>query len=218
MQAKAIRYGALGAAIAAVCVWMVLAAGRRQGDEGLYSIQNPAQYNAGLTTVRELTGGPIRAHDAGRALSGEQTMALEEAREVARRLTAYEPRAFGPAFLLANIEQALGNADEAGRNYHQALLLIPKDTGDQNLRQTEAHIQFKLGQHYYNRNEFSKAEMYADAALALQHNSSLYHTAAARIKMRLDKRAEARRLVEHALEIDPEDAAAKELSERLDGG
>ena len=212
------KHWALGAAFVAVFVWMFLAAGRPAGDEGLYSIFNPIQYSEGFATVRDLTEGPILAHDAGTVLSGEQTLALEEGREVARRLTAYEPRAFGPAFLLANIEQALGNADEAGRNYHQALLLIPKDTGDQNLRQTEANIRFNLGQHYYNRNEFLKAEVYTDRALALHHDSSMYHAAAARIKMRLLKAADARRLVEHALEIDPEDAAVQELAARLDGG
>ena len=211
------KYWALGGAFAAVCVWMVLAAGGPKGGEGLYSIQSAVQYNQGLATVRELTEGPILAHNAGRALSVEQTEALEEGREVARRLTAYQPREFGPAFLLANIEQALGNADEAGRNYHQALLLIPKNTGDKNLRQTEAHIQFKLGQHYYNRDEFARAEVHADFALALEHNSSLYHIAAASIKMRLDKPAEARQLVEHALEINPDDSEAKELAKRLDG-
>ena len=212
------KYWALGAAFVGVCVWMVLAADRPQGAEGLYSIRSVVHYNEDLVRLHDLTEGPTTAYSAGRALSGEQTQALEEGREVARRLTAYEPRAFGPAFLLANIEQALGNADEAGRNYHQALLLIPKSTGDQSLRQTEAHIRFNLGQHYYNRNEFPRAELYADSAIELQHNSSLYHTAAARIKMRLNKRAEARELVEHALEIDPEDSVAKELAERLDGG
>ena len=212
------KYWVLGAAFVGVCVWMVFAAGRPQGSERLYSIWSAAHYNQDLARLHDLTEGPTAAYSAGRTLSGEQAQALEEGREVARRRTAYEPRACGPAFLLANIEQALGNADEAGRNYHQALLLIPKSTGDQNLRQTEAHIRFNLGWHYYNRNEFSKAELYADSAVELQHNSSLYHTAAARIKMRLNKRADARELVEHALEIDPEDAAAKELAERLDGG
>ncbi|MCH8979544.1 MAG: hypothetical protein IH945_09935 [Armatimonadetes bacterium] len=212
------KYWVMGGAFVALCVWMILAAGGPRGGDGLYSIHNAVQYNEGLATVRELTEGPIVAFNAGQSLGPEETQALEEGREVAKRLTAYEPRAFGPAFLLANIEQALGDAEEAGRNYHQALLLIPKNTGDPSLRQTEAHIRFNLGRHYFNRNEFLKAEQYADEALVLQHNSSLYHTSAAQIKMRLQKRADARRLVEHALEIDPEDAVAKELAERLDGG
>jgi len=205
----------LGAAFVAVCVWMFFAAGRPGPGDGLHSILTASEYNERLAKVRELTQGPILSYNAGNALSGDETVALEEGREIARRLAAFDPLAFGPPFLLANIEQALGNSEEAGRNYQQALLQIEKNSGNPDMRETEANIRFNLGQHFYNKDEFEKAEKFSDSALALHHNSAVYHTAAASIKIRLNKLGEAREMVRHALEIDPNDAVAQQLADRL---
>lgn len=199
----------------AVAAWMAFSGRTPTGDEGLFSITDGQQFNDVLLQVRELSQEPILTFDAGGKLTADQVDHLKEGKNLIRKLIAFAPTNFAPYVMLAKTQRALGETEEATRNYLQALELIPKDSKDPDVVLTGAEVKYDLSTYYYERNEYEKAETLADEAIGTMPTNARYLSGAATIKSQLGKPNEARRLVDMALQYDPNDATARNLDIEL---
>jgi tetratricopeptide (TPR) repeat protein len=215
LQTSALKYWPFVLAFVAVAVWMMIAGRTPTGDEGLYTILTDEQYEQTLARVRELTKGPLIAYDSGQKLTNKQLDDLREGRTLVRRLIAYQPRNFPPYVIMGKTQRALGEMDEAVRNYEQALLLMPEDSTDPDVLWTAADVRYDLGVHYYNTSDYATAEGYAEDAVARAPTNAAYMASLGAIKSQLGKLDEARYWTSEALKYDPNDLVATALDEEL---
>ncbi len=200
---------------AALVGWMLIAGRQPTGDEDVYKIISLDQYNAALATVRDLTQDPILKFDEGKQLTKDQLDNLKVGAKKIRQMIAFEPTNFGPYVMMAKSQRALGNAEEAVRNYKQALLLLPKEMTDEETLWTAAEVNYDLGLYYYENGEDKKAEPYALQAVQLVNTHPKYLVGLAAVQAQLGKLKEARILLDTAMKIDPNNTFSKSLDEEL---
>lgn len=200
---------------AAVAGWMVYASGPASLDAGKYSILNDDQYKEVLAKVQELTTKPLVTFDEGTKLSEGQLDDLRQGVELTKKLIAFQPRQFGPYFVLAKAQKALGNVDEAIRNCEQALLLVPKNSKDPEVLSVAAEIEHVVSIYYYEKGLYNQAEVHADRAVQELTTNPDYLAGAAAIKAQLGKLDDARLYVSTALAIDPNNPTALDLDQAL---
>jgi tetratricopeptide (TPR) repeat protein len=203
------------ALFAALAAWMFLAARTPTGDEDLFAILSPEQYNETLKKVQELTFDPIVASDQGKKLGKEQVENLRKGSEMIRQMIAFEPTNFGPYAMMAKTKRALGEMDEAVRNYKQALLLIPKEITDEETLWTAAEVHHDLATFYYDKGDDKNAEEHAIQAVMLINDNPKYLIALAAVQAQLGKVKDARSNLDVALGLDPENPVGKTLDAEL---
>ncbi|HXH61026.1 MAG TPA: tetratricopeptide repeat protein [Fimbriimonadaceae bacterium] len=199
----------------AVAAWMVFAAHSPSDKQGLYTIQNDVQFNEVLGKVRDLIQQPIVNFDSGVKLTDQQVKDLKEGETLIKQMVAYAPANFGPYVMLAKTQRALGEMDQALRNYQQALDMAPKDSNEPSVVITIAEVKFDLGSYYYERSEYDKADKLVDEAIGAVPDNAKYLSTSAAIKSQIGKPNEARTLVDRALKLNPNDATAKSLDVEL---
>ena len=194
---------------------MITAGRTPTGEEDLYSILSDAEYNQALKQVQELTQLPITMYDEGSKLSAGQIEDLRKGIELTKKLIAFQPTQFGPYFVMAKAQKALGNVDEAIRNGEQALLLVPMDAQDLETQSVVAEIAHVVSVYYYDTGKYERAEQLSDQAVQLFTTNPDYLAGAAAIKSQLGKLDDARLYVDTALAIDPKNPTALELDGEL---
>jgi len=198
-----------------LATWMIVAGRQRTGEEDRYKILTGEQFDAALVKVRELTQDPILKFDEGRKLTSKQVDDLKEGTKKIQQLIAFEPTNFVPYVMLAKSQRALGQAEEAARNYQQALLLLPKEIKDQDTLWTVAEVNYDLGTHYYETGDYKKAEQYALEAVQMINTHPKYLVGLAAIQAQLGKFKDARTLLDTAMRMDPENQFSKSLDAEL---
>ncbi len=198
-----------------LAAWMIVAGRQPTGEEDRYKILTGEQFDAALAKVRDLTQDPILKFDEGRKLTEKQVDDLKEGAKKIQQLIAFEPTNFVPYVMLAKSQRALGQAEEAARNYQQALLLLPKEIKDQDTLWTAAEVNYDLGTHYYENGEYKKAEQYALEAVQMINTHPKYLVGLAAIQAQLGKFKDARTLLDSAMQIDPDNEFSKSLDAEL---
>jgi tetratricopeptide (TPR) repeat protein len=198
-----------------LATWMIVAGRKPSGDEDTFKILTAEQFDAALSKVRDLTQDPILTFDEGKKLTSSQLDDLREGTEKIKQLIAFEPTNFGPYVMMAKSQRALGRAEEAVRNYKQALLLLPKEIKDQETLWTAAEVNYDLGTHYYELGDFRKAEEYALEAVLLINTHPKYLVGLAAIQAQLGKLKDSRALLDSAMQIDPDNEFSKSLDAEL---
>jgi tetratricopeptide (TPR) repeat protein len=195
--------------------WMFFSARTPTGEEGLFRILNPEQYNATLEQVKDLTFDPIIEADQGRKPTKMQVENLKAGSEKIKQLIAFDPTNFGPYAMMAKTQRALGNMDEAVRNYKQALALIPESITDQETLWTAAEVHHDLATFYYEKGDDKSAEEHAIAAVMLVNENPKYLIGLAAVQSQLGQLKEARANLDIALRLDPTNPVGKELDAEL---
>lgn len=198
-----------------LAAWMFFAARTPTGEEDRFEILTLEQYQASLAKVRDLTQQPIIDFDAGKYLSKAQLDQLKEGSETIKKMIAFDPTNFGPYVMMAKSQRALGNAQEAVRNYKQALLLVPKEIKDQDTLWAAAEAHHDLAAYYYEEGDDKKAEEHAMQALMLVNQNPKYLITFAAIEAQLGKLKEARANLDAALKMDPQNPMGLELDAEL---
>jgi tetratricopeptide (TPR) repeat protein len=194
----------------------MMAVGRQPtGEEDLYSILGDDEYNQVLALVQDLTQGPITQVDSGLKLNPQQVEDLQRGIDLTKQLIAYQPTQFGPYFVMAKSQYALGNIDEAIRNGEQALLLIPTEDPGQEVLSVHAELAHTLATYYYDKGSYKRAEELADTAVQIHTTNPDYLATAGAIKAQLGLQADAREYANLALALDPKNVNAIELDKAL---
>lgn len=205
------KYWPLLLVFAAIGAWMYFAAGAPSPDKGLFSILDDDQYRQVMAKVQELTTQPLVDVEEGRKLTETQRKNLERGVQLTKQLIAFQPREFGPYFVLAKAQKALGAVDNAIRNCEQALLLVPKNSDSPEVQSVAAQIEHTVAIYYYEKGLYQQAEAHADNAVKAFVTNPDFLAGAAAIKAQLGKLDDARLYVDTALAIDPNNLTAKDL-------
>ncbi len=198
-----------------LAAWMLYAGRKPTGEEGVYQIVTLEQYDVALAKVRDLTQDPILKFDEGKKLTQHQVEDLKVGTKKIRQMIAFQPTNFGPYVMMAKSQRALGQAEEAVRNYKQALLLLPQEIKDQETLWTAAEVNYDLGTHYYEHGDFKQAEKYALEAVQMVNTHPKYLVGLAAIQAQLGKLKDARLLLDTAMLMDPDNKFSKSLDAEL---
>jgi tetratricopeptide (TPR) repeat protein len=186
--------------------------------EGVPLISNVSQYNDTLRRAVDLSKGPLEAYDLGDELTAGQLNDLREAARLYDGVDLFWPTKFAPYLPAGKIYYILGDQELAQERLQQCIENAPLEQdpsvrGVVNATVYEAHyslslVKFALG-------DYKAAYAEANIAASGVPNSANYLAARASAAVQLKKVAEARKDVEQALKLDPNNKKSLQLQTLL---
>ncbi len=194
------------AVLAALALWGCGKPGR------LYTgpIASPTQMRDVQAKARELSLRPLQKHQAGVELTEADLRSLRSALELISPLADSTGSEFGPSALAGMISVALGD-DVAAKTYLQRALAKAPDTDSPEVTQTLGELHAELADVELRAGNLEVAERQARMANEAFPNNADYLALQASIAYELEKRDEARELVDRALSLVPDHRRANAL-------
>ena len=213
------KYPAWAAPVAFVAVLgaaMFLSNQTARLPNGEAPIASDQDYTEAMTKVEDLSQDRIKAYDAGRPLTPDDLKRLREAGVLTDRMAAYAPLMASLFFLSGKIHHVLGEDTVAEERFRQCTLGIDQQAKAQssnaaNLVATGAEANYQLSMLLLVRRDLKGALAAADTAVRTVPQSSYYLTARASALNELRRTAEAKKDLQQALALDPNNRRAAAL-------
>jgi tetratricopeptide (TPR) repeat protein len=202
--------------VGVLAVALLLSNGTARLPNGDEAIISAAQYDQVAKEVRELTLESIEKTEKGENLSENELSHLRKASRLIDRMNKFEPTLSTNHFLQGKIHLLLNEPTLAEDEFKQCVLLAPgnasaRPTDAQAIQATAAEAHYQLSQLLLARNHKDLAFQAANEAVKIVPQSSNYWTARASALNELRKAAEAKKDLQTALKLDPNNARAKSL-------
>lgn len=178
-------------------------------------IRDNEQYISTLSQVADLTRGPFAAVHDGHPVSESERRDLLKAEKMIDALIAYKPDNYGPYILKGLTMRALDRPKEAERAYKQGLLYTPETLRTED-KIAVSQVHDEIATLYFEQQNYAAAEEHADKAVSLSSDNPSVLANAASVKIQLSKLDEARKLLNQAAKLDPNDARTKQLLRLID--
>ncbi len=201
--------------VAALAIFLIFSNQPAKLPGGGDAILTDNQYEAARIEMEKLSLNHIKAFDAGVALKPEELAEVRKAGDIIDRMAKYAPTASGLFFLSGKIHHVLGEDGLAADRYLQCTLVVPNDAAAHRATATEiktegAECNYQLSELLLLRREQKAAFEAADAAVKVVR-SDIYLTARGSALNELGRIDEAKKDLQEALKINPNNSRAKGL-------
>lgn len=173
-------------------------------------IGSGSEYQQVLKEAAEASQKPLEKMARDEALTPDDRTQLSTAASLFEGIVAYQPQGFAPYLALGMIYRGLNDSERAERSLRQALNNLPGNPSPE-IKQTVAEVHYQLSRVLFDKKDYDGA--IAEASTAEQSNpeNADYPTAKAAALLQANRVSDAKKALEAALKLDPQNKRAQTL-------
>lgn len=173
-------------------------------------VANVAAYEKAIKDSQALSKTGMAKFESGEALDPDDKVAIQKAIDKLEGAVKFNPTRFTTYSIIGKLNLALEKDTEAEQAFLQAINLVPIDiTKEEKIVMASTHAD--LARMAILRTQYGPAELYAQKAVEFAPNLTIGYTTLARVRIQQNRIPEAKKLIEKAFELNPQDLETRDL-------
>lgn len=193
-----------------VLLTLIAAIGCGNHETKVPVVQSTGQYDALLEDARKLSEGPLIKFEQREKLSDSELTDLEKSYDIFQGLSEFNPTIYANFVAMGKIQRALGHDVPAMQNYQQALNLRPLQITNED-KLVLAECSAEIARILILNQRYGDAESMAHDAIEDAPKNATYYALLAGIKVQQKDIETAKKILDEAFKIDPENSEAKAI-------